>query len=271
VYRFLLKPRWIAFTLLIAMLMVSMLGLAKWQGSRYHEKVDRRDLVEARLAQPAVDVTTVIDPTMSTKDADTHEWTIVTATGRYDAAGQVLIRNRSQGGFPGYHVVTPLVLDSGALVLVNRGFIPLSSQSTPPAPPSGPVSLNGRLHNSQTRGSFGPTDPTTGVLTELARVDVARIAKQLDAPVLPSYIELVSQEPAVAAGDPKMVDAPDIDLGPHLSYAGQWVIFTLCALAGWIIVVRRTARKTMGAKEIVSTPAAPTDPTAPSPEDVNSP
>lgn len=256
-YRFLLKPRWIAFTLLIAALMVSMLGLANWQVGRYREKVDRRDLVEAKLAQAPVDVTAVITSTMSTTEADTHEWTIVTASGRYDAAGQVLIRNRSQGGFPGYHVVTPLVLDTGARVLVNRGFIPLSSQSTPPLPPNGDVSLSGRLHNSQTRGSFGPADPATGVLAELARVDVGRIAEQLDAAVLPSYIELVEQQPAVAAGDPKIVDPPDIDLGPHLSYAGQWVIFALCALAGWIIVVRRTARRTMGAKEIVTAPTAP--------------
>jgi surfeit locus 1 family protein len=85
-----------------------------------------------------------------------------------------------------------------------------------------------------------------GVLTEFVRVDVARIARQLQGPVLPAYVELTAQLPAVIDSDPTPLPPPDPDLGPHLSYAGQWLIFTGCAAAGWLIVVRRTARKTMG-------------------------
>ena len=60
---------------------------------------------------------------------------------------QVLIRNRSYQGQPGFHVVTPLQLADGRALLVNRGWIPLTedgSTPTPPAPPSGPVVVTGR-------------------------------------------------------------------------------------------------------------------------------
>ena len=44
--------------------------------------------------------------------------------GTYDTGAEVLIRNRSLDGAPGYHVVTPLVMADGTAVLVNRGWVP---------------------------------------------------------------------------------------------------------------------------------------------------
>jgi surfeit locus 1 family protein len=60
---------------------------------------------------------------------------IVTA-GRFDSAHQVLLDNmpssrtvdtsgRASGGLAGYQVLTPLHLDDGYVVLVNRGWVPL--------------------------------------------------------------------------------------------------------------------------------------------------
>ena len=49
----------------------------------------------------------------------------VTATGRFDTAHEVVARRRTNAdGEVGYHVLTPLVLDDGRAVLVNRGWIP---------------------------------------------------------------------------------------------------------------------------------------------------
>ncbi len=36
------------------------------------------------------------------------------------------------------------------------------------------------------------------------------------------------------------------DDGPHLSYAIQWFVFTICAGAGWWLAVRRSATPTDG-------------------------
>jgi len=38
---------------------------------------------------------------------------------------------------------------------------------------------------------------------------------------------------------PRPVPLPTLDEGPHLSYAGQWLLFTLLAGLGWGALVRR--------------------------------
>lgn len=61
----------------------------------------------------------------------------VSASGAYQASGQVLVDNRIHAGAPGYEVVTPLRLRSGELLAVNRGWVPLGSGRD--APPQMPV------------------------------------------------------------------------------------------------------------------------------------
>jgi surfeit locus 1 family protein len=130
--------------------------------------------------------------------------------------------------------------------LVNRGFIDIRV-ATPPAPPAGAVTVVGRLRPTQTRGSIGPRDPTTGHLDALVRLDVARLGQQLAQPVLPGYVELLAQQPGLGSTDPALIPLPDNDNGPHLSYMVQWIIFTICAAVGWGIVVRRTAKQNVKA------------------------
>lgn len=242
-YRFLRRPRWIAFTLAIVAVMALMLAAARWQWHRHQDRQDRNEVIDARRSEPPVPVESVLG--LSGFDADRDEWRAVQATGTYLADGQVTIANRSYQGQGGEHVVTPLLLDNGQVLLVNRGWIAPTAPA--PAPPPGTIEILGRLRPSQTRGSFGPADPNEGVLTRLARVDVQRIAQQLDAPVLDAYVELVGATPAPDADDPALVLAPEPGSGPHLSYAAQWLIFTACAAVGWGIVVRRTARQSIGA------------------------
>ena len=52
----------------------------------------------------------------------------VFARGYYDMEQQLLLDNRTFNGHAGYHVLTPLKLaDSGNVVLVNRGWVPVGS------------------------------------------------------------------------------------------------------------------------------------------------
>jgi len=46
------------------------------------------------------------------------------------------------------------------------------------------------------------------------------------------------------AGDlPRLIPLPELGDGPHLSYAGQWFLFSACAVVGWVVIVRRAARQ----------------------------
>lgn len=247
-YRFLLQPRWVILTVLVAAAIVGMLWAGFWQVRRLHERQSLNATVRARAMATASPVEQWLTPSLSLDGAKRDvEWRVLQASGTYDTAAQVLIRNRSYEGAPGYHVVTPLRLADGTALLVNRGWVPISPQvaSLPavPAPPSGTVTVEGRARATQERGAFGPSDPSEGVLTELARVDIARLRQQLTYPVLPAYVELTAQAPEVTQPLPRLLPLPDLDDGPHLAYAVQWFIFSALGVVGWVLVVHRQVKQ----------------------------
>jgi cytochrome oxidase assembly protein ShyY1 len=56
------------------------------------------------------------------------------------------------------------------------------------------------------------------------------------------YLDLVASDPP-SPTPPEPVPPPDLSGGPpHLSYTFQWLIFSLCAAAGWVFAVRRSVR-----------------------------
>lgn len=242
-YRFLRRPRWILFTLLVVALMVAMVNLGIWQLHRLRERRDANADVRARTTQPVVAVAELF-PAGASPDVGALEWRPVEATGTYDIAHEVVVNDRSLDGQPGLHVVTPLVLADGRALLVNRGWIPVPTKvgeaPTIPAAPTGTVTITGRVRPSQKRGALGPRDKATGTLTRLARLDIARIAEQTPEPLLPAYVEEIRSDDGTL---PRPLPLPELTDGPHLSYAGQWFLFTLCAAGGWVALVRRHAKQ----------------------------
>lgn len=243
-FRFALRPKWILSHLFVLALIAGMISAGFWQISRLHEKRDRNARIVARTAEPVVPVEDLLaGPNARTTDL---EYRSVTATGTYDP-DQILIRSRSDDGAPGSWVVATLRLDDGMVVVVNRGFIHNSGDIvTVPAtfaPPKGEVVVGGLLRATQTRGRIGARDPATGTLDNMARVDVARIAKQTKGDVLPMYVSLESQRPLLTTADPAPVPREELDEGPHFGYAVQWFIFTAIAIVGYPLILRRRARE----------------------------
>jgi cytochrome oxidase assembly protein ShyY1 len=262
-YRFLGRPRWLLFTALVAGLVVLMVNLALWQLRRLDARRELNRQITAHEAEPVAPLGDVLGPDSPADRVASAAWRPVAASGTYDPAGEVLIRNRSFDGHPGYHVVTPLRLTDGSAVLVNRGWIPLEGddEAAPvtPRPPAGPVTVTGRVRPTQHKGRFfSPTDPPEGRLRQLYRVDVPRIGQQLSYPLVPAYLELVATNPAPAVAQPELIPPPVLDEGPHLSYAGQWFLFSACAVVGWLLVVRRTARSRE--RDAATAPAPPRAP-----------
>jgi len=245
-YRFALRPKWILSHLFVLALVVAMLAAGLWQLRRLDQKQARNERIESRTAEAVVPVEDLlaVDRTDGIGDL---EYRRVEASGTYLLDDQVLIRSRSLEGAPGSWVATPLRLDDGTLLIVNRGWISNSGQheAVPAAydRPTGEVTVVGMVRPSQTRGSIGPVDPADGHLDTLARLDVGRLAEQLDGDVLPAYVQLEAQDPAVTTADPTPVPREALGEGPHLNYAVQWFIFTTVALVGYPLILRRRARE----------------------------
>jgi cytochrome oxidase assembly protein ShyY1 len=245
-YRFALRPRWILSHLFVIALVAAMLWAGLWQLRRLDEKQARNDRVRARAEQPVVPAQSLAEPGEFDAAADL-EFRQVTATGRYLPDREVLVRSRSFDGAPGSWVFTPLEVEDGLSVAVIRGWIPNPTllEEVPEAfrAPEGPVTVTGLVRITETRGNFGPTDPTSGTVSDLARADVARLDAQVPGDLLPFGVQLLDQDPALTAADPTPVPAPAPDEGPHLSYAVQWFIFSTIAVIGYPLILRRRARE----------------------------
>ena len=239
-YRFLITPKWIAFHLLVVVLVVTMINLAFWQLRRLDERRQFNTQVRANANQPIAPLGEA-DPAVSTPSA--IEWRRVRVTGTYVPGHEFLVVNRSQNGDSGRNVVDALQLADGTLLLVNRGFV--READATPALPTGSVEIIGRLRASERRGTGQPADETTGVLTEIRRIDISVLAKQFATTVLPMYVEQLESAPPEAKSLEPIV-APTLDEGPHLSYTVQWFIFSGCVIAGWVLAVRRSLANRSG-------------------------
>ena len=235
-YRFLLRPKWIGFHLLVIAAIITMINLGFWQLRRLDQRQAFNALIEERYDAPPVP----LDDLLTTGvDAEDVEWRPVTTTGTYLPDELLLIANRSQGGRAGLNVVVPLRLDDGRILLVNRGFIPLT-QETPPDVPAIEVDVTGRLRQSQERRLGQLSDAAEGDLEIAQRIDIARLAPQLPGDVVPMYVDLIESNPPEVGGLPEPVAAPVLTEANHLSYAVQWFIFSIAVAAGWVLAVRRS-------------------------------
>jgi cytochrome oxidase assembly protein ShyY1 len=245
-YRFALRPKWILSHLFVLALIAAMISAGFWQLRRLEEKKDRNDRISARTAQPIVPVEGLLTVD-NTDNVGDLEYRRVQADGTYLLDQQVLVRSRTFEAAPGSWVVAPLRLDDGTIVLVNRGWISNSGQlEAVPATyqqTDGEVTVIGMVRRTETRGRIGPVDPAEGTLENIARLDVARITKQLDGEVLPGYVQLEQQSPQLTTADPTPVPREALDEGPHLNYAVQWFIFTTVAIVGYPLILRRRARE----------------------------
>ena len=270
-YAFLLRPKWIAFHVLVFGAVVLMIWLGLWQLDRLDARRDFNDVVSERIDQPPVPATELLSG-LDPAAADELEWRQVTTAGTWLPA-QVVWFNRSQNGVAGDNVLTALVTDDGSTIVVNRGFVQLGAEI--PAAPDGRFDVLGRVRVPQERRTGELTDDADGPVDEVRRIDLDQLAAQLPGGVPPVYLDLVESRPQVTPADPLPVPPPTLDEGPHLSYAIQWFIFAACVLIGWVLAVRRslaTRRRAANSApdELTGGPAEQTSSGSPTSDDVAS-
>ncbi|MFJ1564862.1 SURF1 family cytochrome oxidase biogenesis protein [Streptomyces erythrochromogenes] len=243
-YRFVLTRQWVCLTLIALVLIPVMIKLGFWQYHRHVHRVAQNQLIEANLRAEPVPMTEVTSPGHKVPRADF--WRAVTATGRYDSAHEVVVRMRtSNDDKVGFHVVTPLVLSDGRVVLVDRGWVVGGDdpRAYPPVPaaPAGEVTVTGRLKADETSGGSGIKDRKGLPDRQVMLINSEQQAESLGRPVLGGYLELT--DPAPADGSPETVADPDHDsIGAHMAYAVQWWLFASAVPVGWLVLVRREKR-----------------------------
>lgn len=229
----------------VLLAVAAMVTAGFWQLHRLSERRDRNSTITNRSELPVVEVQDLVSGADGFDVGSDIEFRSVRAVGVYLAQDEVLIRNRTYQGASGYWVLTPLQLQTGDVVAVNRGWIPhAAGTGAAPAefaPVTGEVQVVGLIRATVTAEGLQQSDPSSGVLAEMARPDLARLSQQLDAALLPVYVQLQSQSPS--SGDlPVPVPRPDLGEGSHLAYAVQWFVFAAIALVGYPLILRRLGR-----------------------------
>jgi cytochrome oxidase assembly protein ShyY1 len=239
VYRFLATPRWIGYAVLSVVLAVIMVELGVWQLHRYHARSSINAAVDATARAAPVAMTGVLGPvtggagSVGRPPPERVAWTRVTVTGRYDGDHEVLVRGRSLDNQVGFEIITPLLLDGGSAVLVDRGWLPAlaGAEVAPavPAPATGVVTVVGRVHLPES--GAGRVTRRDGRL-ETRRIAPAAIAPAVPYPLYGAYLMMQDQTPPPAAGL-REVPPPRENALQNGGYVLQWWLFAVITLVGF--------------------------------------
>ncbi len=238
--RFLFSGRRLIFTLVVIVGFGMLCRLGLWQWDRHLQRSALNAQIEAGLTQPPLDLTTFAG------DPAQLDYRRVTISGQYDAAGEILLRNRSYDGTTGYHLVAPLRLADGRAALIDRGWIPYAdggrTRRAAFAPPQGTVTVVGVARRSQTSG--GPPEQVVALgerRDAWFRLDTAEIGRQLGYDLLPVFVEVQPSDDARVL--PQPVKTEDLGLGSHLGYTLQWFSFAIILVGGYLAVSYRQLRQ----------------------------
>ena len=214
---------------MVLVVVLTCIGLGRWQLDRLRERRASNHLIEVRSGAAPVPLDAVA-PQGKPLGPDALAYHRVEATGRYDAKHQVILFGRSLNGQTGNHVVTPLLLPDGRVLIVDRGWLPetVATPGNPQAAPlAGEVHVVGVLIRSEASGGR----PPPGGLSTVDVIDVGELGEQAGATTIPTYLWLQTQQPPAPSGL------------PHLSYAIQWFSFAAIALIGYGAMIRKERRE----------------------------
>ena len=123
--RFLLRPGWLAFIALVVGFAVACYTLlAPWQFGREEQREAQEQAIATADATPPVPLAELVPPGSAVTPE--LEWRQVTVTGTYLAEAEAVVRLRTLDGKPAVEVLTPMRLDDGRVVAVDRGLAPVT-------------------------------------------------------------------------------------------------------------------------------------------------
>lgn len=234
------QRKWLLLTVLVFAGTALCIRLGIWQLDRLEQRRAFNAQFESARAQPVLDLNEE-----QPENIAAMEWRPVEASGEYDFANQVAVRNQYYGNQYGYHLLTPLVINDEA-IFVDRGWIPAEDNSAPADwrryDEPGSVMVSGQIRLGRGKPAIGGVAdslPEDGSRLQVwNNADITKIAAQMPYPMLPVYIQ-----PAVDANDtePPIPFQPTIELteGPHFGYALQWFTFATILFFGYPFFLRK--------------------------------
>jgi surfeit locus 1 family protein len=245
----LLSPVWLVAHVLVLVVLVTFPLLGLWQLDRHEQRQATDAALAQRPEQPALSAGELDG------DPDELAYRRVAVTGTWEPDEEVLLSTRPYQGRPGHHVLTPLRLEDGSAVLVDRGWVPYEHDGVPvqaAAPPDGPVEVTGLAlprepaHRAGVLGGDGrdPDELAPGEPVEfVSHADPAVVGRAIDEDLPALVVRADGGHRRSGAELPASVPPPEPDEGvDHFSYAMQWFAFTGVVAIGYPVLLRRRRR-----------------------------
>ena len=212
-----------------------LLGLGTWQVERLHWKARLITARDAAVTAPAIDVP------RRAETARGMDYRHVRASGAFLNDRELYLGATSPDGRPGYHVITPFRLEDGAIVLVDRGFVPTEKRapdSRAAGKITGATTVNGLLRLPLDRKPYWFLPENSAARNYWFYVDPPAMAAaaHLDG-VLPFYIDAdAAPNPGgLPVGGQTRLDLPN----DHLQYAITWYALAAGLLGVYVVFIRR--------------------------------
>jgi surfeit locus 1 family protein len=225
---------WMTVLACVGVLAFGLLG--RWQWHRAAEKRALEAAFAAGELQPGTELG-------ARSTADLPRYAALRVRGRYDWVHQFLLDNMGHAGATGYEVLTPLRLEDGRVLLVNRGWLPLPDgrrdrlPDIAPLPYIGPpqtysVEHAGRIDLLPSAAlKMGHAAPGAGPAwpKRTSFPTTPELAAALGRPIEPRQLLLGAGEPDGYLRDWRPAGE---GFGParHLAYALQWWAFAALTL-----------------------------------------
>lgn len=229
------KPSIIA-TVVLSLLTILFVNMGLWQLQRGGEKA-------ATEQQFATAKSLLLERAIAQKS----RFAQIDVSGHYDSKRHILLDNQVWRGRAGVHVFTPFYTHEGLVILVNRGWLPLSAdrRTLPEIPtPQRQTVLRGMLNIFPVPGRIlGPSDKLVSnewpqLVTYLNIVD---IAVALDTPLAEWIVQLSDSEQA--GFDGREWKPVFLTSDKHKAYAFQWFALAGVSVVLWVLNGIRRSRE----------------------------
>ncbi len=227
--------------LLFVALLALLIRLGFWQLDRAEVKRQFLQLEQEKAHMQAVPLLSLL-----VHAKQDFKYRKVELQGYYDTQHQFLIDNQIYLGKVGYFVLTPFVLKSQDIVLVNRGWLPMSQDRQLPdislSPSIGEQTIVGIINDFPGVGLIlkGADEPGKGWPSVVQIINAQKIAQKLGYVVLDFQVQLLPTQNDGYTRDWQI--STKMPPEKHKAYAFQWfaLAVTLILLTLWISCKKET-------------------------------
>jgi surfeit locus 1 family protein len=228
-----------AVVLVAAVLLAALTArLGVWQLDRADQKNRAQQALDERRALPPLSPSALA---LRANDAAGQHGRLITLAGRWLPERTVYLENRQMDTRVGFYAVTPLLLDDGTAVLVQRGWLPRDqaerTRIVAPAAPAGQVTVWGRIAPGPGR-IYDFAGAASGAIRQ--NLDIGAYARETALPLRP--VSVVEEDGPTPAQDGLLRHwaAPAADVQKHYGYAFQWFALSTLTIAlyAWFQIIK---------------------------------